>query len=343
MRNRLALSLAAAVVVCGAWTVGLAQTPVRGIHEPSKVTIVEPAPAAPPAAAAAPTVVTPVIAESKHLTKPELEKASLSFVQTYATPTAKLDQFARWREPICISVVGLDAGKAEKLSARIKDVAKTIGVKTLGAGCVSNIEIIFSQGERPWLDWVGSNRDAILSYHYVTDLSELRTLTRPVQAWYETATRRDGGQDNGLTFASGTRALNAVSARDETIDNVPGPSPAGCGDSRFSSCLQSVFKNVLVYVDGQRMKEGDLGPLTDYLAMMTLSQPRTLDGCANFASVMDILASRCPDRVGATSLTWADQAYLKALYTADLEARRGSEESDIAARMARNLIKAAGN
>jgi hypothetical protein len=341
MRNRLALSLATGAVFCGAWTLALAQAPVRGIHEPSAVTIVEPAPPAAPKPP--PSDVTPVIAESKHLTKAELERASLSFVQTYATPTAKLDQFARWREPICISVVGLGADKAEKLAARIKDVAKTIGVNALGGSCVSNIEIIFSDGQRQWQDWVNSNRDAILSYHYVNDLSELRTLTRPVQAWYETATRRDGGQDNGLTFAGSGRSFNAVSARDETIDGIPGPSAAGCGNSRFTSCLQSVFKNVLVYVDGQRMKEGDLGPLADYLAMLTLSQPRTLDGCANFASVMDILTTRCTDRVGANSLTWADQAYLKALYTADLEARRGSEETDIAARMAKYLIKAAGN
>jgi hypothetical protein len=131
-----------------------------------------------------------------------------------------------------------------------------------------------------------------------------------------------------------------VSTRNETIDDPSNISPAGCADTRFTSCLQSVFSNVLVFVDEDRIKGQDLGAMTDYLAMLTLSQPRSLDGCAAFPSVIDLLAPDCPSHAQPTGLTPADVAYLKALYGANLEARRMSEESDIAARMIKNLIKA---
>ena len=133
-----------------------------------------------------------------------------------------------------------------------------------------------------------------------------------------------------------------MSSKDETIDNPADDSPGGCGDSRFSSCLQSVFKNVLVFVDNGRLKSTDLGPVSDYLAMLTLSQPHSLDGCAPLPSIIDLYAPACAGRSEPIGLTRADTAYLKALYSADLQARRRSQESDIAGRMTKILTKPKG-
>ena len=120
MRNPLASGLAVAALSCALAAAAQAQTLVRGIHEPPPVTAAEPAPAQPEAEPdASATAVETVTVEAKRLSRPEVEKQSLRFVQTYATPTAKLDQFARWREPICVEVLNPDPAEAAKVTARI--------------------------------------------------------------------------------------------------------------------------------------------------------------------------------------------------------------------------------
>jgi hypothetical protein len=346
MRHRLALRLAAAAVLSTAGTGVQAQTTIiethgtitRGIHEPALVTPVDPALAAPDAA---PTAVDPVTVEAKRPTPNEVKQQSLRFVETYAAATAKLDQFARWREPVCIEVTAPDPAVAARITERIGEVARSLGVKVLKAGCGANIEIVFANPPQRWLDWVAEHRDTILGFHHVSDTQALKTVVRPIQAWYVTATRSDALSSAGLAFfGPGNGLISGVSSKSETLDDPRGTTPAGCGGSRFTSCLQSVFKNVLVFVDTGRLKDPDMGPVADYLAMLTLSQPRSLDGCAALPSVIDLLAPHCPGRLSPNALTPADLAYLKALYRADLEARRPSAEVDIASRMADSLIKA---
>lgn len=351
MRNRFALHLAVSAIACGAVTAVRAQSIViqprtttimetqgvvtRGIHEPPRVTPVEPAPE--PAEPASPaTTVESVTIEAKPPAKPEVEKRSFGFVETYASPTAKLDQFARWREPVCLDVTALNPVDVAKIKDRNAEVAKTLGVRVLRAGCQANIEIVFADRPQRWLDWVAKHRDIALGFHYASDTERLKTVTRPIQAWYVTATRSDAVRASGMAFAG----IPGLSLKDETIDDPRGGTPGGCGDSRFSSCLQSIFKNVLVFVDTGRLKSPEMGPVSDYLAMLTLAQPRSLDGCAAFPSVIDLLAPHCPGRPEPDGLTRADLAYLEALYGADLEARKLSEEVDIAQRMTASMIKA---
>ena len=348
MRNRLALPLAALLLLCVASTAVQAQTgTTRGIHEVPRVTPVDPSTAA-AEAAPAPAMAEPdpsttelesVTVEAKRLTRPEIEKRSLGFVQTYATPSAKLDQFTRWRDPICVVVDGnVSADTAAGIRTRIEGVAKSLGLRVHSARCAQNIEILFSSKPQYWLDWIAAHRDAALGFHTVPQTKRLKTVVRSVQAWYVTSTHSDAmGSAAGLV---GT-GVNGFSTQAETVDNIEGASPAGCGYSRLTSCLESVFSNVLVFVDNGQLDDQKLGPIADYLAMLTLSQPRSLDGCAAFPSVIDLLAPNCTDRATPEGLTSADKAYLQALYSADLQARRASQEADVASRMAANLAKAA--
>jgi hypothetical protein len=341
MRSRLVLGLAASVLICAASTAVQAQTStIRGIHELPRVTPVEPpaettpAPAEPDSSA---TTIESVTVEAKRLTRPEVEQRSRSFVLTYATPTAKLDQFARWRDPICVVVDGdLSPEMAAKIKTRIEGVAKTLGVRIVRPSCAANIEILFSRRPQYWLDWIAAHREAALGYHTVPQIKALKSVVRSVQAWYVTSTHADGG----VTATVMGAGINGYAPQNETVDNIEGMSPPGCAYSRLTSCLESVFTNVLVFVDSGDLKDRELGPLADYLAMMTLSQPRSLDGCAAFPSVIDYLAPNCSNRAAPEGLTSADRAYLQALYTANLEARRSSQETDIAGRMAAGLIKA---
>jgi hypothetical protein len=303
-------------------------------------------PAAPPAAA---TAVAPLTVQAAAPPK-TVEKQAKSFVQTHAAPTERLGQFARWNDPVCVQVLGLIPEQAAQVKGRTEEVAKAVGLKVLAAGCTANIEIAFADQPQKLIDGIAKGRDSILGYHNASETQTLKTITRPVQAWYKTATRGGGFNTAGMVFAQFSNAAGqsmtsgsypGMTVEHETADTPSSTTPAGCGDSHFSSCLSSIFKNVLVVVDNTKVKGQPLGPVSDYVAMMALSQSRSLDGCAALASVIDLYApAGCPGREAPDGLTPADAAYLTALYSVDLEAKKAAQQSDITDRMSRILVKA---
>jgi hypothetical protein len=92
-----------------------------------------------------------------------------------------------------------------------------------------------------------------------------------------------------------------------------------------------VIANVLIA--GQ-----EIGPIADYIAMLSLSQPSSLDDCNDLPSILDLMASGCDARAKPVALTESDVAYLKGLYAADLGAVNVSTQKDnIASGMKGNL------
>jgi len=247
--------------------------------------------------------------------------------------------------------------------ARVEDVARAVGLKVEKPGCQSNIQILFTDQPQKMADSIG---EPYLGYHNRNELTKIRAVTRPIQGWYATSTAGAAGA-TGLMFAAGTGTsgapsmahgpdspdtsttaweanfgqLNAVQLSMNVVDSPEHSAPTGCADSRFSSCMKSMFMNVIVLVDAKAVEGKDMRAVTDYVAMLAVSQPRSLDGCNALPSVLDLLAkTACTDRDQPVGMTSADSAYLAGLYASDPEARTTSAEGDIAGRMAAILIKA---
>lgn len=306
-------------------------------------------------AAAPSTTVAPVTVQAAPATPKQVLQRSRSFVETHAAPTAKIDQLARWRDPVCVSVNGLVPEQTAMVKARIEDVAKAVGLKLQRPGCKANIEVVFTPKPQDLLDWVASRDNAVLGFHYPAQTKALKTVTRPVQAWYMTATL-GGSSDNaslafmnidsaggggGASAVSGGIGLPGANRPPESVDMPGNGTPNSCGGRKFTSCLSSEFKNVLVVVDARHVQGQGLVPLTDYLTMLALSQPRSLDGCESLASVIDLYApAPCPGRSAPDGFTPADAAYLTALYAMDPQLRRTEEQAEIAERMSKMLVKA---
>lgn len=282
------------------------------------------------AQAPAATAVAPITVEAA--AKPKVvEKQAFNFVQGYAaSANPELDQIARWRDAVCVQVIGLPDEQGALVKARIGDVAAAVGLSKPRSGCNTNVQIVFTAHPQETLDAVYKRREQILGYDHRAGGKRLKTVTRPIQAWYVTATLGESGTPTDPP------------ASREVIDDPDNHSPMGCGMNHvFTACLQTVFKNVLVVADTRALDGKDLGVLADYLAMVTLSQPKSLDGCTPLASVIDVLAkASCPGRATPDGLTSGDAAYLTALYQADPQARKASAQTDIALRMTRILTRA---
>ena len=295
---------------------------------------------------AAPTVVAPLTVQAGPgpLT---VRKETRDFVQSFAALSPAIEQIARWRKAICIRVVGLVPDQAARVASRIQEVAEGVGMRALQPGCNANIEVVFTDQPQAFMDKVADSREEVLGYYHRHEHDKLKTVTRPIQAWYMTATNSFAGPNGGLASATiatqtgaGANAFN-FQPKAEVIDDPNNPGPVGCGDSPpFTHCLQSELDNVLIVVDTSRLKDQTLGPVTDYLSMLALSQPKSLDGCAALPSVIDLLGPSCRDRSAQDGLTPADAAYLTALYAADLGSNEQFEQSDISSRMASILVKA---
>ena len=278
-----------------------------------------------------------------------IQKQAWSFVQTYSVGSPKLDLIARWREPICVEVVNLTPEQAAMVKARIEEVAKGVGLQSRGAGCQSNIQVVLTSQPQAFVDKVAKADEHVLGFHYRSDLKRVKTVTHPIQAWYKTATQGGKVGHAGLPFAFVTCEVDACTnpgnlkgetQAPETLDIPENGTPPGCAGSLINHCERSVFKNVLVVVDSRVVTGKSLGPLADYLAVLALSQAKSLDGCSAFPSILDLMAkSPCPGRDPPGGITAADAAFLTALYAANPEAAAIAEQNDIAGRMAEILIK----
>jgi hypothetical protein len=266
-------------------------------------------------------------------------RQTFDFVRAYAASTPKIDQIPRWQDPLCVQVIGLPADQAAQVKARVEDVAKAVGVSAAPAGCAANVEIVFTAEPQRLVDDLTKGREWLLGYYYHDAIA--RTVTRPVQAWYVTATASGVASNANTAFAFLPNTAVGAGLPTQTWKRVMDLpefwSPTGCANSPFTSCLQSLLTNALVVVDTGRVGGKSVGLLSDYVAMVVLSQPRSLDSCQPLPSVTDLFASGCSGRAAPDGLTPADAAYLTALYQANPEARKAGEQADIAGRMAKIL------
>jgi hypothetical protein len=294
-----------------------------------------------------PTVVAPVTVQAAPAPA-AVQREAHDFVKLVAATTPAIDQIARWHTPICITVAGLAPDQAARVSSRVREVAEGLGLHALPPGCRANIEIVFTDQPQAFMDKVAATREEVLGYYHRHERDKLKTVTRPIQAWYQTATDSGVVNNAGLAFATITTEGYAATGvtihfqpKAEVTDDPDNPGPNGCSDApQFTHCMLSKLSNALIVVDPSRLKDKTLGPLTDYLSMLALAQMRSLDGCAALPSVIDRLGQPCGGRPAPDGLTPADAAYLTALYASDLEMNKPLEQDEIASRMAGILVKA---
>jgi len=201
------------------------------------------------------------------------------FVQAYAI-TGQLNYIVGWRKSLCLQVTGLPPDRAAAVTARIQAVAQSLSLRLYNTGITcggfKDVRIVFTADAQRALGDAVAREPAVLGDTH-SDTRNVKTVTRPIQAWYQTSFCGD----------------------------VCGPEP-----------LFKRFYRVFALVDTQRTANTDLATISDYLAMLVLSEPRAPDQCQALPSVIDLYAGACPGRPAPAGLTPIDLAYLKAVYSA---------------------------
>ena len=320
LSNRFLVFLAAALLAAGSRAASAQPAPAPADKGPAEVTV-------------APIVVGGVRAKT-------VETQARSFVEAYAAaPHPVIDQISRWRDPVCVQVVGLpDADQGARIKARIESVAAALGLPPAAKSCVANVEVVFTPDPQATMDAVAKRREPMLGYFHVHNRTRLKTVSHPIQSWYQTATR---GEATGSVSLAFSMFSDYTQQQTEVVDDPNNRAPNGCADSKLStSCLQSLLHNVFIVADSKALEGKELGLVADDMVMLALTEPRSIDGCKALPSVLDAFANPpCAGREPPDGLTPADAAYLTALYASDLRAKRRLESTELAERMARILTK----
>jgi hypothetical protein len=272
-----------------------------------------------------------VVISERRLTDEEARVAISRFVSAHTSYTVN-KQIARWRAPVCPAVIGLPKEYGAFIANRIKTLARSVGAR-VEESCKSNVTIIYTPRPQAVLDQIARDRPVLLGFHFVSQRKALATVTRPIQAWYVTATR--------AIPSAAPAGANYGDAGQPVIDDAYRPRPAGKPGSRLSNDLSSEMAHVLVVVNSEVVAGMPVGAVADYIAMLTLSQAAAPDDCLQLATILSYL-SECPAGRKADSVTAADRAYLTALYSISPEAFGNLQRSGIVTRMNRNLSESAG-
>jgi hypothetical protein len=253
-------------------------------------------------------------------TKPS-EETITKFEETRAQPTYVLGRMARWTKGVCPVTLGLADKYAKYITQRIKDIAAAVGAPVNpDSGCRPNIEVMFTLNPQILMNNVRKTQPLLLGYHHnERETDELAKVTHPIQAWYSTISQDVRGTtyvDDGTCNSGGT-ILNTMPTRTDA-----GVVPAGfvlpCAISvrstggRAVDGLTSGFFNIVIVADPPKLFDYEIGTLGDYIALMALSQPASLDSCQDLPSISNLLAKGCATVPGW--ITDGDLAFLKGLY-----------------------------
>jgi hypothetical protein len=281
-----------------------------------------------------------------------LERAINSFVASHSAPSYRINQIGRWHEPVCPVVTGLEAG-GDFITQEILEVARDVGAPTgaVGKKCAVTVEIVFTPEPQALLNRMAKEYRPLLGFFPVSQHTQMTTFSRPIQAWYETGTRSMEIQFAQIPDPRAVPPPLSIEAMPSTGGETPllpgaqidsdetagGFQPSGVAGSRLTGRrVRSEFIHVLIIVDSGQVVRYPLVSVADYLAMLSLSRMAQLDQCAPLPSITDLLASGCA-APAANSLTAADRAYLKALYSADLEQSVNMERAEVRGQMMRQI------
>ena len=290
------------------------------------------------------------VTATRELDHRALARAVSGFVASHAAPSTRINQLGRWHQYVCPLVTGLQPSGRDFITREIVNVARGVGAPTgpVGKKCPITVEIVFTRQPQALLDHIAKAYKPLLGLYPASQMRKVTTFSRPIQAWYETGTRSMdmpqmpipgmGAGSTAQNFGAGPGAEVPLLGGEQIDTDVTamGMQPSGVAGSYFGSRIRSDFVHVLIIADSGQLENYPLQSISDYLALLSLTRMAQLDQCAPLPSITDLLASGCSMPV-ADSLTAADRAYLKGLYSADLEQNLNLERGEVHEQMMRAI------
>ncbi|WP_271166411.1 hypothetical protein ACETKC_06940 [Brevundimonas intermedia] len=246
--------------------------------------------------------------ESIEVTGRRLEDAARDFARSVddRPPLGTLP--GRWAKPLCISVAHFRAPWGQYVSDGVGRRAAEVGLDVGGPGCRTNVLIVGAEdGARMADSLIRADRRRFRdrvdhSSKDLFDLERFRTSDAPVRWWHITYPR---SIDEGVLM--GGRSLNSPDAS--------APVMAVRAPSLIRPTLRYDIETVTVVIDLSKTARTSMAALTDYVAMVVLTQIDPYRAPMAHPSVLNVFEE--PDLYPEGMTDW-DIDYMHAVYDADL-------------------------
>jgi hypothetical protein len=265
-----------------------------------------------------------------------------AFAKAFTTPTKLTGKIARWVTAICPVAKGQKPAFTRFVTQRVQAIAAAAGAPvSTDPSCAPNIEIIFTTTPQDLLDRIRKDEPDYLGYATSNEQREkLATVTRPVQAWYTTETIDLNGahkMDIGRRFDSGTTMSNfsAIGGANRDPIYLPDATYAHVTGNHINDGARSGFNHVIIVTDSNKLAGQQLIPLSDYIAMLALTQLNSLDTCQQLPSIVNLMATGCDQKM--EGMTATDLAYLQGLYKMDADKSMLFQQNEISDSMQKSL------
>jgi hypothetical protein len=257
-------------------------------------------------------------------TRPEVEKRVNTFVNGVTQRGYSVESLVRWNKPICPLVAGIPADQGEFILRGISQAVRDARAELDDEKCKPNFHVVLTPEPDQLLDlW----RKRAPKLYGMTPPAQVRSILgkpRPIRVWYNVWDQCGDGVDTGSIIAETNFGLTAMT-----------PYGRGClKDSRLTFTRVQSISSVIVLVDLDDTKEIKLGPLTDYISMVGLTDV-DLDG--NWGDEQTILRLfAASGETASQKMSIWDRAFLKALYETSHADRH--QRTEIARAMVRDFM-----
>ncbi len=208
----------------------------------------------------------------------------------------------RFHDPICVAVVGFEAGQNEMIAERIRGNIRDAGIALADASCKPNALLSANRDPAAVIKALKGRDPQLFSRASEESIRSQLAAGKPAIAWGETAVRANDGM-----------VMSGMSATDPSPVNAY-PVYTGPAPSRLRAPLYESKVNAIVFLDMDRLEEMHVHQVADYATLHLLGTPRDpadyeAAGVPTILSLFTKGPRRAP--IGMTAL---DRAYLRGLY-----------------------------
>jgi hypothetical protein len=212
---------------------------------------------------------------------------------TQITDTSQ-GQVARFQSPVCPLVAGLPDETNRKISARIRNTARSLGAELAPEQCDANLVVLVTDDISNSLAELRRTGNSAFSGLSPSEIDALAADTGPVRSWTVVSLRNEDGDPVHVEDdRNAPRTMRVKSA------------------SIFRETTRVDIEGSFILIERSAANGKTIAQIADYAAMRGLARIR-LPKTSSPASILTLF-----DGAGASpapGLTWSDRAYLQALY-----------------------------
>jgi hypothetical protein len=275
----------------------------------------------------------PIIVQGERLPEDVVRERASQFVRTTGVASGTIPA-ARWIDPVCVEVQGLQEAGKRAAEAKMRSVATTAGIEVAPNGCKPNIVVNFTQDGAGLAQEIHRLDSRRLEPFSPSAKDAVLTGAAPIRWMYSTEIRGRNGQK--LIEGGG-----AGSTMPGTHDGSGAGSSLG-GDSTMmhyessivSTLTNRVLTSAIVIIDTDDAMGRRLDALAAYAALVAYAEIRNPEATPD-GSILGMFGTGTPPR----DLTAQDAAFLSALYRMPLDREAMRHRGQLVAGITRALAQ----